>query len=198
VRLLSHTSITSLLLFPGVLDFFTTASVRFRIASGLPSESAAFYTSNKTTEWAVMCLSLRTRPWPRGTSKTQSYLIMNFLAFAIMMKVLAWHPNTMGANCTTVQSFLSFFFLLWGGTCSLCMPALKAASQAGPVCNSREGTSVAREFNLKVYAAITWHNDPASPGLKPRLADHHTQAARTAMLPTAPPEQANCTVIWTK
>ena len=22
-----------------------------------------------------------------------------------------------------------------------------------------------REFNLKAYVAITWHNDPASPGL---------------------------------
>ena len=28
----------------------------------------------------------------------------------------------------------------------------------------------AREFNLKAYAAITWHNDPASLGLEPRLA----------------------------
>ena len=47
-----------------------------------------------------------------------------------------------------------------------------------------------REFNLKAYAAITWHNDRASPGLKPRLADHRSQAARTATLPTAPPRQA--------
>ena len=41
----------------------------------------------------------------------------------------------------------------------------------------------AREFNLKAYAAITWHNDRASPGLEPRLADHRSQAARTATLP---------------
>jgi len=32
----------------------------------------------------------------------------------------------------------------------------------------------AREFNLKASATITWHNDPASPGLKPRLADHRS------------------------
>ena len=44
----------------------------------------------------------------------------------------------------------------------------------------------AREFNLKAYAAITWHNDPASLGLEPRLADHRSQAARTTTLPTAP------------
>ena len=48
----------------------------------------------------------------------------------------------------------------------------------------------AREFNLKAYAAITWHNDSASLGLEPRLADHRSQAARTATLPIAPPGQA--------
>ena len=49
----------------------------------------------------------------------------------------------------------------------------------------------AREFNLKAYAAkITWHHDQASLGLKPRLTNHPSQAARTATLPTAPPGQA--------
>ena len=51
----------------------------------------------------------------------------------------------------------------------------------------------AREFNLKAYAAVTWHDEPASLGLEPRLADHHSQAARTAMLQTAPPGQAAST-----
>jgi len=40
----------------------------------------------------------------------------------------------------------------------------------------------AREFNLKAYAAITWHNDRASLGLEPRLADHRSQAASTETL----------------
>jgi len=44
----------------------------------------------------------------------------------------------------------------------------------------------AREFNLKAYAA---DNDLASLGLQPRLADHRSQVARTATLPTAPPRQ---------
>jgi len=48
----------------------------------------------------------------------------------------------------------------------------------------------AREFNLKAYATITWHNDLDSLGLEPRLADQRSQAARTATLPIAPPEQA--------
>ena len=52
-----------------------------------------------------------------------------------------------------------------------------------------------REFNLKAYAAVTWHNDPASLGLEPRLADHRSQAARTAMLPIAPPGKAKLLVI---
>ena len=37
--------------------------------------------------------------------------------------------------------FLSFF-LIWGDTRSLRMPALRPASQAGPMRNPREGTSV--------------------------------------------------------
>jgi len=48
----------------------------------------------------------------------------------------------------------------------------------------------AREFNLKAYVAITWHNDQANLGLKLRLTDHRSQAVRTAMIPTAPPRQA--------
>ena len=53
-----------------------------------------------------------------------------------------------------------------------------------------EPSVAALKFNLKAYAAITWHNDPASLGLEPRLADHPSQAARTETLPTAPPGQA--------
>ena len=48
----------------------------------------------------------------------------------------------------------------------------------------------AREFNLKAYATITRHNDPARLGVEPKLADHHSQAARTATLPIAPPGKA--------
>jgi len=48
----------------------------------------------------------------------------------------------------------------------------------------------AREFNLKAYDTITWHNDPASLGLEPRLANHRSQAARTATLPIAPLREA--------
>ena len=57
-----------------------------------------------------------------------------------------------------------------------------------------EPSVLAREFNLKAHAAITWHNNPASLCLEPRLADHRSQAGRTATLPSAPPRQAGGTV----
>ena len=43
-----------------------------------------------------------------------------------------------------IVSFVSFlpFFLIWGDTRSLRMPALRPASQAGPMRNPKEGTSV--------------------------------------------------------
>jgi len=51
----------------------------------------------------------------------------------------------------------------------------------------------AREFSLKAYAVITWHNDPASLGLEPRPVGRRSQAPRTATLPIAPPGQATNT-----
>jgi len=45
----------------------------------------------------------------------------------------------------------------------------------------------AREFNLKAYATIMWHNDLARQGIEPRLADHRSQAAHTAKLRTPAP-----------
>ena len=47
--------------------------------------------------------------------------------------------------------FLSFF-LIWGGTRSLRMPALRPASQAGPMRNPREGTSVVLRDTIR----LTW------------------------------------------
>ena len=63
-------------------------------------------------------------------------------------------------------------------------------SQRSQIKDTVKPSVPAREFNLKAYAAITRHNDRSSLGLEPRLADHRSQAARTAMLPTAPPRQA--------
>ena len=45
--------------------------------------------------------------------------------------------------CTQEQYIMDvFIFILWAGTCSLCMPTPRPASQAGPMCNLREGNSV--------------------------------------------------------
>ena len=51
--------------------------------------------------------------------------------------------------------FLSFFFfLIWGDTRSLRMPALRPASQAGPMRNPREGTSVARHHQANLTVCV--------------------------------------------
>jgi len=71
---------------------------------------------------------------------------------------------------------------------SVSKPSISQRSQIKE--DTVEPSVPAREFNLKAYATITWHNDSASLGIEPRLADHRSQAARTATLPTVPPRQA--------
>jgi len=71
---------------------------------------------------------------------------------------------------------------------SVCKPSISQRSQIKE--DTVEPSVPAREFNLKAYAAITWHNDAASLGLEHRLVNHSSQAARTAMLPVVPPGQA--------
>jgi len=50
-------------------------------------------------------------------------------------------PET-GYKPYSLRTLIFFIFILWGGTCSLRMPTLRPASQAGPMHNSREETSV--------------------------------------------------------
>jgi len=45
---------------------------------------------------------------------------------------------------------LSLSFLFWGDTRSLRMPALRPASQAGPMRNPREGTSVVLRDTIRL------------------------------------------------
>ena len=82
----------------------------------------------------------------------------------------------------------SFTYLLTYLILGVSKPSISQRSQIKE--DTVELSVPAREFNLKAYAAITWHNDRARLGLEPRLADHHSQAARTGTLPTAPPRQA--------
>jgi len=67
---------------------------------------------------------------------------------------------------------------------SVSKPSISQRSQIKE--DTVEPSVPAREFILKAYAALTWHNDPASLGLESRLSDHRSQAARTATLPIAP------------
>ena len=56
------------------------------------------------------------------------------------------------ADIISISFFLPFFFLFWGGTRSLRMPALRPVSQAGPMRNPREGTSVVLRDTIR----LTW------------------------------------------
>ena len=49
-----------------------------------------------------------------------------------------------------LRFFLFSFFLIRGGTRSLRMPALRPASQAGPMRNPREGTSVVLRDTIRL------------------------------------------------
>jgi len=60
-------------------------------------------------------------------------VIMSKIAYAI-------HRNNTVKNIRKLAVLSSF--LLWSSTCCLCMPALRPTSQAGPLCNPRDGTSV--------------------------------------------------------
>ena len=48
------------------------------------------------------------------------------------------------------------FFLLWGGTRCLRMPALRPASQAGPMHNPREGTSAVLRDTIRLTSWCVW------------------------------------------
>jgi len=51
--------------------------------------------------------------------------------------------------CFFVCFFLSFVFRC-GGTCSLRMPVLRLSSQAGPMWNPKEGTSVVLHDTIRL------------------------------------------------
>ena len=64
----------------------------------------------------------------------------------VISLVWSWPLTNLHHSCYDTMYMLfsvSFIFILWGGTHSLCMPTLRPASQAGPMRNPREGTSVA-------------------------------------------------------
>ena len=62
----------------------------------------------------------------------------------------AAQSQTMWAVIRPVQAFFFLFFLIRGGTRSLRMPALRSASQAGPMRNAREGTSVVLRDTIRL------------------------------------------------
>jgi len=53
-------------------------------------------------------------------------------------------------NMLLLSFFLFSFFLLWGGPRSIRMPALRPASEAGPMQNPMEGTSVVLRNTIRL------------------------------------------------
>jgi len=76
------------------------------------------------------------------------------LIFPILTKInMIIHSFNFIKNASVInriESVFLFFFLLWGGTRSLCMPALRPASQAGPMRNPRKGTSVVLRDTIRL------------------------------------------------
>jgi len=66
-----------------------------------------------------------------------------------MLIVIQFCPKFNGFIPEQLTMFLSFF-LIWGDKCSLCMPALRPASQAGQMHNRREGTSVVLRNTIRL------------------------------------------------
>jgi len=64
------------------------------------------------------------------------------------------NSKTTTANLWTFPG-LGSFFLFWGGTCTLRMPAPMPASQAGPMHNLKEGTSVVLH-DTSIVSRLTW------------------------------------------
>ena len=100
---------------------------------------------NRKTDWKVistagMCgivfFILVTIFWKNSDLVRNEFCSVRFQYYSYLHSCNSW----------VVSFFL--FFLIWGDTCSLGMPALRLASQAGPMRNPREGTSVIRDVKF--------------------------------------------------
>jgi len=71
----------------------------------------------------------------------------------LLLPFIFQHSKCDGAVKEPLWNILVFlsFFLIWGDTRSLCMPALRPVSQAGPMRNPREGTSVVLHDTVGAY-----------------------------------------------
>jgi len=119
--------------------------------------------------WHLISLdtvSTACQPWPCELETINSIL------YSTVKHASQQHAIVMGL----FSFFLSFLFQ--GGTCSLRMPALRPASQAGPMRNLREGTSVVL-CDIIIYHIRFWYLWCCGcPGLRGRqhLATPHTRS----------------------
>ena len=92
----------------------------------------------------LMCADLTDLRIGRPLQTTQSRLLGDIFRRG-QMEITAY--------CTLFSIWMDnyvFIFILRGGTCSLCMPTLRPASQAGPMRKPREGTSVVLHDTIRL------------------------------------------------
>ena len=81
-----------------------------------------------------------------GSNKTRFGLDL-FSVFSLVCFIIA-------RQHTDARSLSFFIFILWGSTRSLRMPTLRPASQAGPMRNPREGTSVVLRDTIRLTDGV--------------------------------------------
>jgi len=66
------------------------------------------------------------------------------------LPIAAYQHCLPNPNPNSLYKHFIFIFIIWCGTRSLRMPALRPASQAGPMRNPREGTSVVLRDTIRL------------------------------------------------
>ena len=73
---------------------------------------------------------------------------VDIVAMLVTEYLHLYMPADKQLTSSTLASF--FFFLLWSGICSLRMPALRPAPQAGPMSNPTKGISVVLHDTIRL------------------------------------------------
>ena len=77
-----------------------------------------------------------------------NWLLYRDVDVAVMESVMSYRIGSFGVVRSVVCVLI--YFILWGDTRSLCMPVLRPSSQAGPVHNPSDGTSVVKHNTIRL------------------------------------------------
>ena len=109
------------------------------------------FSSANSGVFFVICIQYGTQPTKYAVKKHVRFK-RKVAKFRI---IVSMEYNVRSSVRPSVRSFFLSFFLIWGDTRSIRMPALRPASQAGPMRNPREGTSVvARHHQVSLMVCV--------------------------------------------